>query len=56
MTLTPGRFLVDSLHFLEPTASADSEYRGLAGCQAIRPHAKGRWLPRKEIVLLHVFP
>lgn len=49
MTMTPGRFLVDSLPFLEPSVSADTEYRGLAGCQAIRPHANGRWLSRKEI-------
>ena len=54
--MTPTRFLVDSLHFPEPTASADPEYRGLAGSQDIRPHANGRWLFRREISAASYFP
>lgn len=54
--MPPGRSLVDSLHLLEPTASADPEYRCLAGWQAIRPHTNVRWLSRKEISAAPCFP
>lgn len=54
--MTAGRSLVDSLHFLELTASADPEYRELAGCPAIISHANGRWLSRKQISATPCFP
>lgn len=54
--MTPGRSLVNPLHFLELTASADPEYRGLIRCQAMRSHANGRWLFRKEISAAPCFP
>lgn len=54
--MTPGRSLVDSLHFLELTASADPEYSGLARCPAIIPHANERWLSRKESNATPCFP
>lgn len=51
--MLPGRSLVDSLHFLKPAASADPEYRCLAGCQAIRPHTNVWWSLGKKLVLPH---
>lgn len=54
--MPPGRSLLDSLHFLEPAASADPEYRCLAGCQVTGPHTSVRWLSRKEISAAPCFP
>lgn len=54
--MTPGSSLVDSLHFLEPTASADPEYRVLLGVRLLDHMHIAGGSPGRKSVLSHVFP
>lgn len=53
--MTAGRSLVDSLHFLELTASADPEYRGWLGVRLLYHMQMEDSSLEKKSVLPHVF-
>ena len=54
--LTPGRSLVDSLHFLDPAASADAAYRVLAGYWLLNHMQMVAGSLGNKLMLSHVFP